>query len=88
MSNKQQTAVEWFHQKTWNLKIQLEFSEISIGEYASTYRALYKQAKEMEKEQIKKAWADSNYNTDGDGNPSENYSISDEHYYEQTYGGN
>jgi hypothetical protein len=48
---KKQTAVEWFHQKTWNLKIQLEFSEISIGEYASTYSALYEEAKEMEKEQ-------------------------------------
>ena len=88
MSNKQQTALEWFHQKTWNLKIQLELGGISIAEYASTYRALYKQAKEMEKEQIKNAWADGNYNTDDDGNPSENYSISDEHYYEQTYGGN
>jgi hypothetical protein len=49
MSNKQQTAVEWFHHKTLNLKIQLELADISIGEYLSTYSALYKQAKEMEK---------------------------------------
>jgi hypothetical protein len=50
-NNKQQTAVEWFHQKTWDLKIQLEKGEISIGEYANTYATLYEQAKEMEKEQ-------------------------------------
>jgi hypothetical protein len=45
-NNKQQTAVEWFHQKTWDLKIQLEKGEISIGEYANTYSTLYEQAKE------------------------------------------
>jgi hypothetical protein len=39
-NNKQQTAVEWFHQKTWALKIQLEKGEISIGEYANTYATL------------------------------------------------
>jgi hypothetical protein len=54
MSNKQQTAVEWFHQKTWALKIQLEKGEISIGKYANTYATLYDQAKEMEKEQSEK----------------------------------
>ena len=51
-NNKQQTAVEWFHQKTWALKIQLEKGEISIGEYANTYATLYEQSKEMEKEQM------------------------------------
>jgi hypothetical protein len=49
---------------------------------------LVDKAKEMEKEQIKGAWVDGNYNTDDDGNPSENYSISDEQYYNETYGGN
>jgi len=53
-NNKQQTAVEWFHQKTWALKIQLEKGEISIGEYANTYATLYEQAKEMEKEKHEK----------------------------------
>jgi hypothetical protein len=62
MSNEtKQTAVEWFHQKTWGLKIQLELGEISIGEYANTYATLYNQAKEMEKEQIEDAcWAGGN----------------------------
>jgi hypothetical protein len=80
MSNeKQQTAVDWFHQKTWGLKIQLELGEISIGEYANTYATLYNQAKEMEKEIIEKTYDDAimkGRQEDG------------EQYYEQTYGGN
>ena len=75
MSNKQQTAVEWFAERIQSDKI-------------FNFENVLKQAKEMEKEQIKKAWADGDYNTDDDGNPLENYSISDEHYYEQKYGGN
>jgi hypothetical protein len=65
-NNKQLTAVEWFHQKTWDLKIQLEKGEISIGEYANTYATLYEQAKEMEKEQQEKlsaSWAKSREQT-------------------------
>ena len=79
MSNKQQTAVEQF----WD-KIALKLSVEQVLEFMP----LLEQAREMDKERIKKAWVDGNYNTDDDGNPSENYSICDEHYYEQTYGGN
>jgi hypothetical protein len=80
-NNKQQTAVEWFHQKTWDLKIQLEKGEISIGEYANTYATLYEQAKEMEKERI------INANRDGvDMVVDKKDFISGEQYYEQTYG--
>jgi hypothetical protein len=80
MSNKQQTAVE-------QLAIALYEGGFLQGD-GDKIQDLVDKAKEMEKEQIKKAWVDSDYNTDDDGNPSENYSISDEHYYEQTYGGN
>jgi len=52
-NNKQQTAVEWFSNKTWRLKVQLENKEITIGEYGVTYVELFEQAKEMEKEQNK-----------------------------------
>jgi hypothetical protein len=78
MRNKQQTAVEWLIEELTNNGIN----------HLDLAHEIIEQAKEMEKECIKKAWADGNYNTDDDGNPSENYSISDEHYYEQTYGGN
>jgi hypothetical protein len=91
MNNKQQTAVEWFFEQLTEVDyncINKTFLQNNNSLAGYRLRELLKQAKEMEKTQIKKAWADGNYNTDDDGNPSENYSISDEHYYEQTYGGN
>ena len=48
----EQTAVEWFHKETWNLKIKLENKVISIGNYANTYQELFEQAKEMFEKQI------------------------------------
>jgi hypothetical protein len=83
MSNKQKTAVEWLSNRAYEL-----FEKYSEGKFdrITLNKLMFKateQAKEMEKERIKKAWVDGNYNTDDDGNPSENYSISDEHYYEQ-----
>jgi len=46
------TAVEWFSNESWKLKIQLENKEISIGEYAVTYVKLVDEAREMEQEQM------------------------------------
>jgi hypothetical protein len=51
MNNETQTAVEWFSNKSWKLKIRLENKEISIGEYAVAYVKLLDEAKEMEREQ-------------------------------------
>jgi hypothetical protein len=64
-NNKQQTAVEWFYDE------MIKF--IKLRSKYSTDREIFKQAKEMEKEQIIDAcWAGGD-----DG----------EQYYEQTYGG-
>jgi hypothetical protein len=64
----------------------VEFLEEHLNPYGiSPHKTLFEQAKEMEKEQIKKAWADGNYNTDSNGNPSENYVISDDSYYQKTF---
>jgi hypothetical protein len=81
------TAVEWFNEQ---IKLNAEFREIFQGRVSfiigeSKIDELLKQAKEMEKEQIKKAWIDGNYNIDSNGNPSQNYAISDEKYYKQTF---
>jgi hypothetical protein len=88
MSNeKQKTAVEWFSNKSWKLKIQLENKEISVGEYAVTYVKLVDKAKEMEKAQIAKAFDDGDYNyhySKKTGNDFEN----GEEYFEELYGGN
>jgi hypothetical protein len=82
-NNKQQTAVEWFHQKTWALKIQLEKGEISIGEYANTYATLYEQAKEMEKEQAIKL----HYEYELYVMMNESDVMTFGQFYKQTYGG-
>ena len=64
MSNeKKQTAVEWFSDKSWKLKVQIEKREISVGEYAVTYVQLLEQAKAMEKEQILHSYADGQADT-------------------------
>jgi hypothetical protein len=47
------TAVEWFANQSWKLKVRLENKEISIGEYGVTYVELLKQAKAKEEEQRK-----------------------------------
>ena len=50
--SKQISAVEWYENRIFILQIQLEKKEISLGEYSVTRVELFKQAKEMEKEQI------------------------------------
>jgi hypothetical protein len=82
-NNKQQTAVEWFHQKTWALKIQLEKGEISIGEYANTYATLYEQAKEMEKEIM----IDFAYNALKIADNTRNRYVDVDKLYKELYGG-
>jgi hypothetical protein len=51
-----QTSIEWFSNKSWKLKIQLENKEINTGEYAVAYVKLVDEAKEMEKEQHRKTY--------------------------------
>ena len=53
-NNKQQTAVEWFANESWQLKVQLDNQEISVDEYAVAYVRLLYKAKEMEKEKHEK----------------------------------
>ena len=77
---KQISAVEW-------LVEQLEGDDSKIARVIGLkkYNSIIKEAKEMERKQIMKAWIDGNYNIDSNGNPSENYSISDEKYYKETF---
>ena len=70
-----QTAIEWL------FKWMIDNKDSIIEERLQAFN----QAKAMEKEQIKKAWINGNYNIDSNGNPSENYAISDENYYNKTF---
>jgi hypothetical protein len=72
MSNKQQTAVEWFYDE------MIKF--IKLRSKYSTDREIFKQAKEMEKERmIDFAIAYS---------AQDQHKISAEDYYKENYGGN
>jgi hypothetical protein len=87
MNNEtQQTAVEWIETLFYSESKQVGFDRWVILE--SDMDRIINKAKEMEKEQIKKAWVDGNYNTDDNGIPSKNYAASDEGYYKKNYGGN
>jgi hypothetical protein len=76
---KQQTAVEWFSNRAYELFEQYsegKFDRIRLNKLM--FEATNK-AKEMEKEQIINAV---------DGFPLENRNLNGTEYYEQTYGGN
>jgi hypothetical protein len=75
----QQTAVEWFHEKTWELKMLLEKQQISIDEYGIAYYDILDEAKEMEKQQIESAWER------GDGEHDKVADKLAKQYYTETY---
>ena len=80
MSNEiKQTAVEWFYDE------MIKF--IKLRSKYSTDREIFKQAKEMDREQKKHAydWGETNGadECNGDGATHENF----EQYYQETYGG-
>jgi len=83
-NNKQQTALEWFANESWQLKVQLDNQEISVDEYAVFYVRLLYKAKEMEKKQI----INSFWNGDNaDCTSEQNIEEFAEQYYNETYGG-
>ena len=85
MSNKKQTAVEWYSQQHLKLLIKLENKELSIGEYAVQHQEILHKAKAMEKRQI----IDASTIGFADGlkymnNETQNFENA-EQYYKETY---
>jgi hypothetical protein len=76
----QQTAVEWFHEKTWELKMLLEKQQISVDEYGVAYYDILEESTEMEKQQIESAWKR------GDGEHDKVADKLAKQYYTKTYG--
>ena len=74
-----QTAVEWYSQQHLKLLIKLENKELSIGEYAVQHQEILNKTKEMEKEQIKDAYLQGQY--DGDTMRDSDA----EQYYNETF---
>ena len=75
-NNKQQTAVEWFSVRRDVLEIEVRLGKLSPIEYAEELTKAEQQAKEMQKEQIKKAFRKGMVS---------NKTFDD--YYNETYGG-
>ena len=61
-NEKKQTAVEWLFSETLGITLQLANKRISHRNWELQMVKLYEQAKEMEKEQISKAFDDGDYN--------------------------
>jgi hypothetical protein len=53
--NKKQTAVEWLEEKYRSLLIEADFNDTHIFVFDERRNELFRQAKQMEKEQIKEA---------------------------------
>ena len=87
----QQTAVEWFHKKTWELKMLLEKQQISVGEYGVAYYDILEESKEMEREQHDVTFtAGYDYRSSKEKDIIEAFGMNSkptfEQYYTQTYG--
>jgi len=79
MSDKQQTAVEYYSNEIGKLTADLVTGRISGKQFVMLEIKLLQQAKEMEKEQIVNAFEDG----------QSELSLKDKHdYYNETYGGN
>jgi len=75
----QQTAVEWFHEKTWELKMLLEKQQISVDEYGVAYYDILEESKLMFQQQIEAA------HKNGDGEHDEVADKLAKQYYTETY---
>ena len=83
MSNdKQQTAVDWYANRLCDIEIAYNQGVIDTEVYAKSKIHALEQAKEMEKQQITKAWKA------GDGKHDKVADELAEQWYEKTYGGN
>ena len=85
MNNKQQTAVEWFAGRQYDLESLRDVGAISIVLYYEQLTQAVQQAKEMEKERIETAYNKGTVH--GIDYPESTLPITGEQYYNETYGG-
>jgi hypothetical protein len=85
-NNKQQTAVEWFAEKTFNQIELLKHLCINEEQFLNNMLFFREQAKEMEKQRIETAYNKGTVH--GIDYPESTLPITGDQYYEQTYGGN
>jgi len=89
MSNKQQTAVDWYIDELYKLNVKFLNSrygnQMTILQYSDCKEQIKKKAKEMEKEQIITAWG---YGWLNDYKSDDDVKDSAQQYYNETYGNN
>ena len=85
MSNKQQTAVEWYIEKLLDLDYEYAKGLITLGVWSERKNSLIQQVKEMEKEQMKGMYVEGSFAKMRYYDGLEY--IDADQYYEQTYGG-
>ena len=81
---KKQTAVDWLIEKRNRLEYEYSTKSIGISEYIERKKDIEVQAKQMEKEQMKKAALD---NVTTNEKLRKIFEIQFENYYNKTYGG-
>jgi hypothetical protein len=83
-NNKQQTPVEWYSRRLFEIEIAHNQGVINSDVYLKSKTHALEQAKEMEKEQIENAWYDGYLY---EGRMPDHECVADT-YYKKTYGGN
>lgn len=84
-NNKQQTAVDWLAEKTFNQIELLKHSCINEEQFLNNMLIFREQAKEIEKEQIAKAFDDGDYNYHYSRKTGDDFEDGKE-YYQEVYG--
>jgi hypothetical protein len=89
-NNKQQTAVEWYAHRLYEIEIAYNQGVIDTEVYAKSKTHALEQAKEMEKEEIKEAREDGHTSTYTEYDSDTKLYLEGRHeqYYNETYGGN
>jgi hypothetical protein len=84
-NNKQQTAVEWYIIKRDEIEMKIRSMLICANEYEQELIKADEQAKEMEKEQIAKAFDDGDYNYHYSRKTGDDFEDGKE-YFNEVYG--
>jgi len=84
-NNKQQTGVEWYSRRLFEIEIAHNQGVIDTLIYLKSKREALDQAKEMEKERIETAYNKGTVH--GIDYPESTLPITGEQYYNETYGG-
>ena len=85
MENKEQTAVDYYINATMALDVARGINNMNIKEYIARKKLIIDKAKEMQKNQIAKAFDDGDYNYHYSRKTGNDFEDGKE-YYQEVYG--